>query len=607
MRKTYKYIMIVMMIGCLSCQSLFLQKPDTTGTVDIDKIYSSRTTAFYAVMACYRTTNYGWGTNNGLGHGLLGTLSGERGRGYDWHGAYKVLQAGVSAAGIIPDDYSSHWGCIRQYYLVMENIDRVPDMNGDEKRNIKGEMTALVAHRYLGMFIRYGGIPIVTKSFEVSEADSPSVKAPRSSLEATLAHINGLCDAAIAALPNGDWPDQFSGRITKGVVLAIKARAMQFAARPLFNRATPYKALAQKELICFGAEDPNRWQDAITANEAVLTWATANGYALINTGGAQGQPNANAFADYGTATSTPANREVLFAYKCNDSNQDGWAYSAIKYYNTSNGWWKERWDHDNTGLPTKLLEQYYSADGTTPVFPSAKKNQTAAVPIADWLAKMNAMEARFKADWIPAGFDSWGNPGVNIWSATGINREVMNTGDDATKFPASYNQGKGCAAVCKFYYNAGTRVWFEAPLFRLAETYLNLAEAYNEKGDNTNALKNLNIIHNRAGLPSITESDPTLLRALIQRERAIELYGESHRYYDVKHWMRSDIGTDIIGGSVRELQFRNKGVGSNNLAENLVEYWDAYVYDSFWADYMYLEPFPQGEMNKGFLVQNPGY
>ena len=80
----------------------------------------------------------------------------------------------------------------------------------------------------------------------------------------------------------------------------------------------------------------------------------------------------------------------------------------------------------------------------------------------------------------------------------------MSNAGKKTNFPAAIEAGKGCAAPVKFYYKAGTRVWFEFPLFRLAETYLNLAEAYNEKGIAAKALENLNKVHNRAGLPKVT-------------------------------------------------------------------------------------------------------
>ena len=42
-------------------------------------------------------------------------------------------------------------------------------------------------------------------------------------------------------------------------------------------------------------------------------------------------------------------------------------------------------------------------------------------------------------------------------------------------------------------------------------------------------------------------------------------------------------------------------------AQNVETYWDAVAYNAYWTDAMFLEPFPQTEINKGTLVQNPGY
>ena len=71
---------------------------------------------------------------------------------------------------------------------------------------------------------------------------------------------------------------------------------------------------------------------------------------------------------------------------------------------------------------------------------------------------------------------------------------------------------------------------------RLAEMYLNLAEAYAKKGDYANALTNLNIIRNRAvvngGYPDgyLTSTNAA---DVIDEERALELAYEAHRSFDV--------------------------------------------------------------------------
>lgn len=597
--------------GLTSCEDMFLEKPDTTGTVDLDEIYSSSKNAEAALFSCYRNVLlHGWPGGWGVGHGALASISGERSKGYSWHGTYTIALTGLSVNGTDgsdggADNYGSNWSFIRACFLVKENIDLVPDMTGEMKGYIKAEATGLIAYRYMGMFYRYGGLPIVRKSFEATD----DLNVTRESLQATLDYIIELCDEAINGLPAGDWSADKTGRLTRGAVLAMKARVLMYAARPLFNSTVPYLDNGEyNNLICFGTQDASRWEDAIAANEAVLTWANSNGYGLINTGGAGvGQPNPKAIDDYGTATSTPANREVLLAYKCNTTNQWEWPASALFYYlNMSPNWTNNRWDTDLVGLLTNFLENYYKKDGTEQEWPKIGESTPRAA--SDWLEKIPQMEPRCLADNIFPGFDAFNNPGVYNYSAQGWGRSTANAGKEGD-FPGAISSGKGCGFPVKFYYHAESRVWFEPPLFRLAETYLNLAEAYNEAGNASKALENLNKVHNRAGLPAVTETGKDKLREIIQREKAVEFYNENHRYYDVKHWKHKNISNGIIGGMMRELQFKIKAnaSGSNNLAVNLESYWDAESYVAFWSPKMYLEPIPQSEVNKGVTVQNPGY
>ena len=601
---------ILAVLGLLSLTScdFFLQKPDTTGTVDRDAVFGSKKNAEAALMSCYSNALiHGLPGGMGIAHGTLGSISGEINRGYDWHGTYKVAQQGLSVNGADGSDagadhYGNNWRFIRQCFIVKENIDLVADMDQAEKDKIKGEVTALIAYRYMGMFYRYGGVPIVTKSFEASD----DLTAGRAPLADVLNYIIELCDEAYAALP-AKWDAANTGRMTQGAVLAIKARALMFAARPLFNTATPYLDNGElNNLVCLGSADADRWKDAIEANEAVLTWAEAAGVKLVNTGGAKGAPNANAFVDYATATSTPSNSEIILAYKRNST--DVYSNYISYYHNCSPNWTYNRYDTDNTGVLSNHVKKYYKNDGKEMSWPTF--GDAAPRNGSDWIANINSIEARALADIKFGGFDAKNNEGSTSWSNLGWNRggydAKIGAGD---AFPYSVGgTGQACGERTKFYYKAGSRTWFEFPLFRLAETYLNLAEAYNEDGNSTKALENLNMVHNRAGLPSITETNQAKLREIIQREKAIEFFCENHRYFDAKHWKLADIADGICGGTMYGFTFNIKeGATWPYAASNIDTYWETELYEAFWSPAMYLEPFPQSEVNKGTTTQNPGY
>ena len=395
--------------------------------------------------------------------------------------------------------------------------------------------------------------------------------------------------------------------MTQGAVLAIKARALMFAARPLFNSATPYLDNGElNNLICFGNVDKERWKAAIDANEDVLEWASANGVALINTGGT---PNTKAFEDYATATSTPANKEIILAYKNNSSSQDYSTYVFL-YNNCSAYWTWNRFDSGESGLLSNHIKLYYKNDGTEMSWPSL--GDAAPRQGSDWLENVASIEQRALADIKFAGHDAMNNPGDTKWTSLGWGRNgydgKIGMGDAFPNSVGGSDKGQLSGERTKFYYKAGSRTWFEFPLFRLAETYLNLAEAYNEYGNPEKALENLNKVHNRAGLPSIAEKDQDKLRKIIQREKAIEFFSENHRYFDVKHWKHEDIAKGICGGSMRGFTFNIKAGATWPYDKSKIDtYWEAEYYQSFWSPSMFLEPFPQTEVNKGTITQNPGY
>jgi hypothetical protein len=606
MKKLIYFLLgVEILTGITACQKDFLQKPETTGNTTVESVFASKVTAEGAIAAAYRETLVQnlW-NGRSIDNGTLSGISGEMAYGETWATLARYVSAGFSPIAYqnnraqSSDNFFDSFSSVRRSFIVYENIDKVPDMDAAAKENTKGEMKALVAYRSMGMFIHYGGIPLIDKVLTTDD----NLNIPRATLQQTLDYIIKTSDEATALLPN-HWEAKYTGRFTKGAAMAVKAKTLMYAARPLFNSATPYLNFgANNNLICFGSADQKRWDDAITANEAVITWAKANGYGIINTGGGVGIPNINAFDDYGNATSTPSNKEVLLAYKLNEGGS-----KFFRFYNptrnlgshTGNA---ERYLIDHYGMLSNFLPNYYKKDGTNFTWPGI--GLANALPYADYAAKMEDMEPRFKADNFAHGFNAWNNPGNSVWTYVNISTGSNNPGGEA--------YGHGVAQSVKYYYKAGSRLWFEYPLFRLAEFYLNLAEAYNEVGNTAKALENLNVIHNRAGLPSITETNKDNLRKLIQREWAVEFYNENHRFFDVKHWKLADIGNGIMGGGMREFQFvlkkkENGANEDNRVAANYLSYYDQQTYSAYWDPKMYLDPFPQEEIDKRVIIQNPGY
>jgi hypothetical protein len=572
-----RYKLILSIIGVTAigaCKKDFLQMPISNATT-VDSVFSTTVKAQGAIANAYRNClGQGLPWKNWWNAMLQENLSGGMNYGFSWTMAKDIVLNGLSASGVNEDmdGYASNFPPIRQAYLVKENIDKVTDMSDGDKAIVKAEMQALVAYRYEQMLIMYGGVPVVSNSLKASD----SLGIPRTPLQQVLDSVVSWCDQAAAVLPS-KWPDNWTGRMTKAAALAIKSKALLHAARPLFNTAMPYLAMGENNnLICLGNADASRWTTAANAAEALITEAeTKGGVAIINTG--------NPLDDYGTATSVPSNAEVILAFKFkNDVLFDAGNWSNLPM----NAFYNSRvWEAQGNVLTTGQLENYYKADGANQTWPDA--NTTAA--FSDYTNRMNQMEPRFKATFQPWEMDAWTNPGDANWK----NASTFGNGP-----------GYGCARMTKFYYKAGARAWFEFPIFRLAAAYLSAAEAWNEAGQTQQALNRLNKIHQRAGLPAVTETDQTKLRAIIQREWSIEFYNENYRLHDVKHWKLSNIASGLLGGPIRSMAF-NSG-GAVKLTGN-TNYTDKVIYTALWAPKQYLNPFPQTEVNKGYLIQNPGY
>jgi hypothetical protein len=213
--------------------------------------------------------------------------------------------------------------------------------------------------------------------------------------------------------------------------------------------------------------------------------------------------------------------------------------------------------YTNTGYPVIDGKSGYREEGFTSGY---------IHPMDDW-APVKAhnstvgRDARFYASILANGFN-WYNRG---------------SGDKVITFHTGGTSGYQASGDCvKAGYlfrrmsdpNNNTEVgqWgqFCWPMFRLAEIYLNYAEACNEKPqrNEAEALEYMNRVRNRSGLNNIEIAYPevignqSLLRQLIMKERMVELAFESHRYHDARMWLIAE--DEFVGPNyTRNLQATN--------------------------------------------------
>ena len=147
-------------------------------------------------------------------------------------------------------------------------------------------------------------------------------------------------------------------------------------------------------------------------------------------------------------------------------------------------------------------------------------------------------------------------------------------------------------------------------LFQLNEIYLNFAEAMNEAygpddkhGYKYSAREAINIIRERSGQPAILSGSGIYsdFRELVRNERAIELAFDNHRFWDVRRWMIAE-QEGVMSGAMYGIK-----IYWINSSPQEFRY-TPYLYENrTFTKKMYLHPFSTNEVNKGYLIQNPGY
>ncbi len=634
---------LIVLLAGTSC-SRILEQPDGS-IITIDSVFNNPDNAMRALNNAYATCVVnGFITGNG-GGGLsdAGTFDGfllaasDEGDQFGSGGRANAFNAGTWGPSF-QDEFAIGrvTSGIRNASLFIENAAKVPFVNTGTinwterfRDQTIAEAKVLRAMMHYEMMIRYGGIPITDQVPKVIIQNNGGVNqatvvpvATRQSLRSVIDFIVKSCDESINVLPDA-YPQSELGRITKGAALALKSVTLLWAASPLVNTATPAVSSAYDSLLCMGNADPARWAAAATAAKATIDWATANGYALLDDA-TLGKAESYNFAT--GAVFDPRNKEIIH-FDHSHGQQAGGAnvirWGCPIYFS---------WGNTVMALPINFIRKTYrNTNGNDVNIPDNGS-------FTDFKAIMKQMEPRFQA--------------VAWWPGSQYtNTNLMNNqgGNDTAKFlirrgnasgntqqvgagPQLIGNGIPNGIHQKKFINLvnatnGT-VNLYWPIFRLAEFYLDYAEALNEIGPgNPEMINALNVIRSRGGLPPLAPGNATYTqiignqqqaREYIRRERAIELYAEEHRFFDVRRWKIA--GQDgVMQGQFFRIFLHENGTGTYvnpttamNAAtklqnDNRVSYRIESFETRVWSDKMYFYPFPQNEVNKGFLVQNPGW
>lgn len=523
----------------------------------------------------------------------------------------------------------------------------------EDKARWRAEAEFLKAYYHFRLLEAYGPIPIV-------DTRSPQTTLPdgfpgRSHFDYVVDYIvnQKLSDATINALPDVGKADDW-GRATSIAALALKGRVLLYAASDLWNGKFPYPDW--KNEICetpgYGKElvskqkDMTKWDRALQANLEALKAAESVGerklvdmnnlpstllnvplpyIAGVDTSSFEGKEFAKRvlmLRSISSSDENDGNKEIIWGvFLQGDRSWLNFAQCPprILCYNEAQNSWVDGWGAINPTLYS--AEHFYTKNGKLPdkdpTFPQGDSRFNKAgilVKGHENVIRLNVdREPRFYATFSFDGDDysprlKGGKPlTINLlsskaqgygWDQNGRNYIV--TGYLAKKYISperEYSTSDG----------TDNRKNYAKPLFRLAELYLNVAECYAEKGEVGNALDYLNPIRVRAGLLPLGESDVTAsgmsIVDWVRNERFVELWGEGHRYYDVRRWM---LAPQQLKAGARE-GLNMLGAGKDPRFEELNK--RVKINQQFqWDNRMYLMPIKWSEIyNDPQLVQSPAY
>lgn len=410
------------------------------------------------------------------------------------------------------------------------------------------EVRALRAFYYFELAKRYGDVPLVTKTLALEEVNTLK----RTPFHEVINFVAEECSQVAKVLPV-DQNDFFkeTGRVTKGMALALKSRALLYAASRLHNPA----------------HDTDMWQRSAEAAKEVMDM---NKYSLPKI-------DVDPLYDPNGSHDVLKSSQVIFERRNGESDSYERNNLPIGFEGGNSG---------NT--PTQNLVDAYEMATSVPFSwdnPTHVKNMyvnESGEPTRDprfykTIAYNGSTLMREKVESLEGGKN--GLPLVGATETGYYMRKYINeTMSLDPNFPIKKNH--------------------HFILFRYAETLLNYAESLNEwvgpdvvpEGFTLSAREALNQVRIAAKMQEVTETGDEFTKRL-RNERRIELAFEDHRFWDIRRWMIGDVVKDIYGvrasaeGYVREK-----------------------IQTRVWDDKMYLYPISQQEIYKNpDLGQNTGW
>ena len=634
----------IIIIACLlvsalvSCSKALDQAPD--GKISLDDVFTDPDQTMYYLNSCYQSIPYKACRYYFWSRGPVVWCDDAWDADdldVDWVASRKCYDGDASASkhpawgnyggeDLQSNYWPTYFSRIRNCCVFLKNIETAAVPSEAERSRWTAEAHLLRAYYYAELLRWFGtGIPIVREPYTL-DADFSSVEKP--SYYEVVKFIIEDCDAAIACdeLP---WRIESSSeemRMTKALAWAIKSRMIVYAASPLYN------------------EGENYWEEAYTINKAAVAALEGHGYELYTkatmstwTDEKAHLPNAAAqafneyFCNSAAYSSDPADKETI--YQLYDSgnwdlgNVDG--IGCMKGYKTGTCPTQELVDAFETTNGETVLDlskPYLDEQHLNPNYNKSNTLYNQNDPYANrdprFYATIYYNGAKRYCSWSTAAQSiSWENLGQD----KGYNDRTITTWAAYEEADGTINATYEPLMGLDFTKRTSTRTgYFERKFlhptagndqsvngarhkdYRLAEVYLNLAEAANEAGHSADALTYVNKVRARATMPNLTETDKTKLRLRLQNERRVEFALEQNRYFDVRRWHNPDEDLSDTDHWVTAAYITHMKDGSYKYGRTTIK--ERQCYTNKWLK----AAIPQSEISNVMAIsgnnwQNPGW
>ncbi|MDE6086348.1 MAG: RagB/SusD family nutrient uptake outer membrane protein, partial [Muribaculaceae bacterium] len=594
----------------------------------------------------------------------------------DWVETHDIIQGSLTpSTGFIQRIWKQYYIGITNCNIYMSKIDECTPMLESERTITKAEARAFRAFFYLNLMKLFGPVPLMGD--RVSSNDDPisMYQMPRNTVDECFDYIisefKAILDQNVLMSTfgsDGAYDDKNKGSFTKEVVEMLLCDAYLFRASYLYNGDEYYQEMANQDgtKLFPQQRDEQKWRDLkaqalkiINSNNYNLVYRDVQGKLIANV--ANACPfNSVFYASMGTSSNeeliygrTSAGNETYsmvprFSGIASGLTDTGGGALTIPLefvdlYFTNKGL---RIDDENSG--------YFTYDVTDP--PTANRGDNALTQNAEYKDPISGY-SYFKP--VSSGGNvSYTGPQTVMkqfynrearfyLAVTFQNRPWDFKGGVAVQMQYNGNSGSDgkthdypiFGTIVRKNYYAKQSNWDMSCEYRLAEVYLDYAEACAELGELTEALEYVNKIRSRAGigqyglnagdtgkdirnldkiaLPSYDKE--TVLKA-IYRERILELAYENKHYFDVRRWSVADgkwrNGADMTdswvypayhrggeGGDMTGFNVNNVGQTSEN--QNVNFYKRIKQQERVFTKRMSLLPIPQEEVNRNKVcVQN---